>query len=76
MRLFGTHKKTMVVATLALAATTILAAGASAAGIVIGFVQSELASSFPDALTGGLMFASFVVIGAGVRARKRSVVIS
>ena len=76
MRSLGTRKKNVVIATLAVATTTILAAGASAASIVIDFVQAELVSSFPDALTGGLMLASFVVIGAGVRARKRSVVIS
>jgi hypothetical protein len=76
MRLFGTRRTIGVIATFAVAATTILAAGASAATIVIDVVQSKLASSFPDALTGGLMLASFVLIGAGVRARKRSVVIS
>lgn len=76
MRFFGNRKTSAVIATFAVAAATILAAGASATSIVMGAIQSELASSFPDVLTGGLMLASFVLIGAGVRARKRSVVIS
>jgi len=76
MRSLGTRKKSVVIATLAVAVTTILAAGASAATIVIGVVRSDLASYLPDAMTGGLMLASFVLIGAGVRGRKRSVVIS
>ena len=75
MRSLGT-RKSVVIVTLAVAVTTILAAGASAATIVIGVVRSDLASYLPDAMTGGLMLASFVLIGAGVRGRKRSVVLS
>jgi len=76
MRSFGARGVSTIIATGAVATAMLVAAGASAATIVIGVVRSDLVSYLPDAMTGGLMLASFVLIGAGVRGRKRSVVLS
>ena len=76
MRLFGARKVGAISATIAAFTTAFVAAGASAATMVIEAVQSNFGTSFPDPTTWALMLASFGIIGAGVRARKRSVVIS
>jgi len=70
-----THRSGAVIATFAVA-TTLVAAGVSAATIMMGAVQVDFGSSLPDLVTWALMLASFGVIGAGLRSRKRSVVLS
>lgn len=64
MRIFGTRSIGVVVA-------AIIATGASAATSA-----APAGSSFPDPVTWALMVASFMVIGAGIRSRKRSVVLA
>ena len=76
MRFFGARKASTVFVTLAVSTAVFLAAGASAATMVIEAVQADFGTSFPDPFTWAMMLASFGLIGAGVRARKRSVVIS
>jgi hypothetical protein len=76
MRSFSARKRGVVIATFAIAATALIAAGASAATIVMGAVQVKLGSAVPDLSTWALMLASFSVIGLGIRSRKRSVVLS
>jgi hypothetical protein len=73
MRIFGARKASAV---LAISTTIFLAAGASAATIVMQAVPTNFSASFPDPLTWAMMLASFGLIGAGVRARKRTVVLS
>ena len=76
MRFFGARKTSAVIITVAVAAASLITVGASAATLMFGVVQSDFSSSLPDMSTGGLMLASFFLIGAGVRSRKRSVVLS
>ncbi len=76
MRFFGARKTSAVIITVAVAAAALITAGASAATLMFGVVPSDLGASLPDISTGGLMLASFFLIGAGVRSRKRSVVLS
>lgn len=73
MRIFGARKASAV---LAISTTIFLAAGASAATIVLQTVPTNFSASFPDPFTWAMMLASFGLIGAGVRARKRTVVLS
>jgi hypothetical protein len=43
---------------------------------MMGAVQVDFGSSLPDSVTWALMLASFGMIGAGLRSRKRSVVLA
>lgn len=76
MRVFATRKAGVITMTAAAATIMVLAAGASAASIVVGAVSVDLGSSFPDMTTWALMLVSFGMIGLGVRSRKRSVVLA
>lgn len=60
----------------ATALLVLLGAGASAASIFVGAVDLYFGKSFPDPGTWALMLLSFGLIGAGVRSRRRSVVIA
>lgn len=73
---FGPRKSGVVFAVAGIVATTLIAAGASAATVMMGTVHVTLGTSFPDASTWALMVASFTIIGAGIRSRKRSVVLA
>jgi len=70
------RKSGPVLALAGIVLTTLVTAGASAATIVLGSVHVEFGASFPDPATWALMLASFSVIGAGIRSRKRSVVLA
>lgn len=76
MRSSRSYKSGAILALAGIIATSLVAAGASAATIVLGGVHVEFGTSFPDPATWGLMLASFGVIGAGIRSRKRSVVLA
>lgn len=76
MRSFSPRKSGAVFALVGIVATTLIAAGASAATIVLGTVHVQFGSSFPDPATWVMMVASFGVIAAGIRSRKRSVVLA
>lgn len=75
MRIF-VPRRAGVVAAAATLATISFEAGASAASIAVGQVTIHLGDSFPDPTTWALMLLSFGLIGAGVRSRKRSVVLA
>jgi hypothetical protein len=76
MRTFSIRKTVAVTATLAIVGATFAGAAASAATILNGAIQLKFGPSFPDPQTWALMLASFGVIGAGVRSRRRFVVLS
>lgn len=76
MRSSGLLKSGAILALVGIVATTLIAAGASAATIVLGTVHVKFGDSFPDPATWAMMLASFGVIGAGIRSRKRSVVLA
>ena len=76
MRIFGARKAGVVLVTAAVSTVIFLTAGASAATIVMEAVHADLGVSFPDPTTWAMILASFGLIGAGVRARKRTVVIA
>ena len=81
-RLRGDHMRSLITRSagaksiVAVAVVTFFAASASAATIVVGAVQVHFGDSFPDPATWALMLLSFGLIGAGVRSRKRSVVLA
>ena len=76
MRTFSIRKSLAVIATVVVVGATFAGAAASAATILNGAIQLQFGPSFPDPQTWALMLASFGVIGAGVRSRKRFVVLS
>ncbi len=76
MRSFGTVGTSAKLVSAIVTTFTLVTAGASAATFTIGALKIDLGSSFPDPTTWALMLLSFGLIGAGVRSRKRSVVIA
>jgi hypothetical protein len=76
MRPSATRKTGKIVTVATLATIVLLGASASAATLTSGIVHIQLGSSFPDPATWALMLVSFGLIGAGVRSRKRSVVLA
>jgi predicted ATPase len=76
MRPPSVRKAIALISTVAVVAVTLVGAAASAATIFSGAIQINLGPSFPDPQTWALMLASFGLIGAGVRSRRRTVVLS
>ena len=76
MRGFVTRPAGVITTMGTLATITLLGASASAATLVAGAMDLHLGTSFPDPTTWALMLVSFGLIGAGVRSRKRSVVLA
>lgn len=76
MRVSSIRKTVTIITTVAVIGGVFVGAAASAATIFSGALQVQLGSSFPDPETWALMLASFGLIGAGVRSRKRFVVIA